>query len=114
MHVAYVQLNALHLTVNLASKQQRLVSETHNLKPTQNLKPKTQNLKPKTQNLKKPNAKHHKTPLPAFSKKPNAGARGRVAAHPRKPLVSETKGLRGWAATVILSLAIYATFSPFR
>ena len=34
-----------------------------------------------------------------FQKKPNAGARGRVAAHPRKPLVSETKGLRGWAAT---------------
>ena len=24
----------------------------------------------------------------------------KVAAHPRKPLVSETKGLRGWAATL--------------
>ena len=24
----------------------------------------------------------------------------RVAAHPRKPLVSETRGLRGWAATL--------------
>ena len=23
-----------------------------------------------------------------------------VAAHPRKPLVSETRGLRGWAATL--------------
>ena len=28
------------------------------------------------------------------------GALGTVAAHPRKPLVSETKGLRGWAATL--------------
>ena len=31
----------------------------------------------------------HKTPRPAFLKKPNAGARGRVAAHPRNTLVSQ-------------------------
>ena len=30
-----------------------------------------------------------KTPLPAFPKMPNAGARGRVAAHPRNTLVSQ-------------------------
>eukprot|EP01044_Picomonas_judraskeda_P046553 COSAG03_NODE_26039_length_261_cov_66.888889_1_plen_64_part_10 len=33
--------------------------------------------------------------MPAFPKKPNAGARG---SHPHKPLVYETSGLRGWAA----------------
>ena len=37
--------------------------------------------------------------MPAFPKNTIAGARGRVAAHQRKPLVSETRGLRWWAAT---------------
>ena len=43
--------------------------------------------------------------MPAFSKNTIAGARGRGAAHPRKPLVSkplvsETRGLRWWDATL--------------
>ena len=36
--------------------------------------------------------------MPAFLKKPSASARGRVAAHLRKPLVSETR-----AATVLMN-----------
>ena len=39
-----------------------------------------------------------KTPTASISKQPSAGARGRVAARPRQPLVSETKGWRGYAA----------------
>eukprot|EP01043_Picozoa_sp_COSAG02_P059012 COSAG02_NODE_7444_length_3010_cov_9.551013_5_plen_213_part_01 len=54
-------------------------------------------------NTTKPLCRQHKTPLPAFPKKPSAGARGRVAAHPRR--VSETGVSRGWAAT-----AVFCTF----
>ena len=41
----------------------------------------------------------HKTPLPALPKKPNAGARGKVAAHSMHTLVSETRVCIEWAAT---------------
>ena len=71
---------------------------------TQNLQPQTYNLKPQTAKSpvpapQNPTASLPKKPSASLPKKPSAGARGRVAAHPRKPLVSETSGLRGWAAT---------------
>ena len=96
-------------TSNLKPKTYNLKPQTSNPKPqTPNLQPKTQNLQPQTANLKPQTANRKspvpapQTPMPAFSKKPSAGARGRVAAHPRKPLVSETRGLRGWAATQVI------------
>ena len=44
-----------------------------------------------TASTQKPHCQYTKTPLPAFFKKPSAGARARVAAQSLYTLVSETR-----------------------